>query len=183
MVAGSLYYIRDTIAGKTKPNLVSWSMWALAPLIGVAAAWASDADVWATVRIFLAGFLPLLVVLVALFNRQSYWKLTVFDLLCGVFSSIALIFWVLADSPRTAILLAAIGDGFAALPTVIKVWRFPQTETRVTYLASAVSALLVVPSIPVWNIENAAFTIYLIVNNTLLLLLLYRHKLGLGRAA
>lgn len=78
-VAGCYAYIRDTIAGRTKPNLVSWFLWALAPLIGVAAALSSDADVWATVRVFFAGFLPLIVFLVSLFNRHSYWKVTRLD--------------------------------------------------------------------------------------------------------
>ena len=30
--AGASVYIRDTLVGKTKPNRVSWSMWALSPL-------------------------------------------------------------------------------------------------------------------------------------------------------
>ena len=175
-VGGAYAYIRDTIAGKTKPNRVSWSMWALAPLIGTGAAWSSNADIWATVRIFLAGFVPLLVVLSSFANRQSYWKMTTFDVLCGVLSLTALLFWAVADSPRTAIVLAASGDGLAALPTVIKAWRYPETETGLTYVASFISVVLVIPSIPVWNIENSAFQIYLLLVNTLLLVAVYRKK-------
>ncbi len=176
-VGGAYAYIRDTIAGKTKPNRVSWSMWALAPLIGTGAAWSSNADIWATVLTFLAGFLPLLVVLSSFANRQSYWKMTTCDVLCGVLSLSALLFWTIADSPRAAIVLAASGDCLAALPTVIKAWRYPETETGVTYLASFVSVVLVIPSIPVWNIENSAFQIYLLLVNTLLLVAVYRKKL------
>ena len=175
-VGGAYAYIRDTIAGKTKPNRVSWSMCALAPLIRTGAAWSSNADIWATVRIFLAGFVPLLVVLSSFANRQSYWKMTTFDVLCGVLSLTALFFWAIADSPRTAIVLSASGDGLAALPTVIKAWRYPETETGFTYLASFISVVLVIPSIPVWNIENSAFQIYLLLVNTLLLVAVYRKK-------
>lgn len=177
-IGGSCAYIRDTMSGKTKPNLVSWSMWALAPLIGAGAALSSDADFWASVRIFLAGFLPMLVFLASFTNRQSYWKLTTFDLLCGALSVAALIFWGLADSPRMAILLAASGDGLASLPTVIKAWKYPETETGVTYIASFVSVILVVPSIPEWDIENSAFQVYLLIANALLLIAVYRKKLS-----
>jgi hypothetical protein len=69
--------------------------------------------------------------------------------LCGVLSLTALFFWAIADSPRTAIVLSASGDGLAALPTVIKAWRYPETETGFTYLASFISVVLVIPSIPV----------------------------------
>lgn len=178
-IAGSVAYIRDTLAGRSKPNLVSWSMWALAPLIGTAAALSIHADLWATVRIFLAGFLPLLVLVTSFFNRQSYWKLGKFDLACGICALGALLVWGFVASPRIAILLAAIGDGFASLPTIRKAWWYPETETGITYIASFVSVILIIPSIPIWNIENSAFQIYLLTANTLLLLSVYRKRLGL----
>lgn len=176
-IFGAYAYIRDTLNGKTKPNKVSWSMWALAPLIGTAAALHAGADFWATVRIFLAGFLPLLVFLASFINKQSYWKLTMFDALCGIMSFLAIIVWIAIDSPRGAILLAAIGDGFAALPTIMKAWLFPETETGATYIASFVSVMLVLPSIPVWNIENSAFQIYLMIVSTSVLFAIYRKKI------
>lgn len=176
-VMGAYAYIRDTVAGRTKPNRVSWSMWALAPLIGTAAAIASNADLWAVVRIFLAGFLPLLVLIATFCNPQSYWRLTAFDITCGVFSLIALAVWGAADSPRTAILLAALADGFACIPTIIKAWKYPETETGVAYIASFVSVVLVIPSIPIWNIENSAFQVYLLIANAVLLFCVYRKKL------
>ena len=181
-IGGAAVYIRDTITGETRPNLVSWSMWALAPLIGTAAAFASGADIWATVRIFLAGFLPLLVVIASFFNKNSFWRPTIFDLACGVFSLLALVVWGLTDSPKVAILLAAIGDGFAAMPTIVKAWKFPETETGAVYIASLVSVILVIPSIPTWNIENSAFQIYLLVVNVILVAAVYRKKLSFGKS-
>ncbi len=176
-IGGSAAYIRDTVKGKSKPNRVSWSMWALMPLIGTAAALSAHADVWATVRIFLAGFLPLLVLLFSFVNPQSYWKLTVFDVVCGICSASALIVWGSIGSPRLAILLAAIGDGFASLPTIRKAWWYPETETGITYIASFVAVLLIIPSTPQWNIQNAAFQVYLLIIDTLLLFIVYRKRL------
>ncbi len=174
---GSWAYIRDTISGKTRPNRLSWTMWAIAPLIGTGAALYAQADPWTTVRIFLAGFIPLLIVLFSFFNRKSYWKLGVFDFICGAFSLVALVAWLLADSPRFAILLAAIGDGFAALPTIRKAWINPETETGLTYITSLISVVLVLPSIPVWNVENASFQVYLLIVNTVLILAVYRKQI------
>lgn len=175
-IAGATAYIRDTLAGRTKPNRVSWSMWALAPMIGAAAALSSGADIWATIRTFLAGFMPLLVFVASFVNKQSYWKLSFFDLACGTLSLLALVVWVTVDSPRLAILLAATGDGFASVPTIIKAWKYPETETGVTYVASTLSVLLVLPSIPQWNIENSSFQVYLLIVNALLLFSVYRRR-------
>ena len=179
-IAGSVAYIRDTISGKTKPNRVTWSMWALAPLIGTAAALYAEADIWATSRIFLAGFLPLIVFSASFVNPKSYWKLTTFDLLCGACSVLALLLWIGIDSPRLAILFAALGDGFAAVPTIRKAWKNPETETGLTYLAGFIAVVLIIPSIPKWDIENSAFQIYLLIANSFLLFSVYRKRLRFG---
>ncbi len=176
---GGVAYIRDTLAGKSKPNRVTWGLWGFAPMIATFAALSAHADVWATVRIFMSGFGPLLIFLASFVNKQSYWKLSKFDILCGVFSLIALAAWGLANSPVLAILFAAIADGFATLPTLIKGWKYPETETRFTFWMGFVAAIIVLPAIPVWNIENSAFQIYLLAANTFLLLAVYRKQLGL----
>jgi len=178
---GASFYIRDTLAGKTKPNRVTWFMWGTAPLIGTAAAIASGADGWAVVRVFLAGFMPLVIFLASFVNPNSYWRLEKFDLGCGALSIAALIIWAAADSPRSAIVLAAAGDGFAAIPTLTKAWRYPETETGAMFIGSFLSSILAMPSIPEWTIENAAFTLYLASASALMLVAVYRKRLGFRR--
>ena len=177
-IGGASAYIRDTVKGITKPNRVSWSMWALAPLVGASTAISAQADFWATARIFLAGLLPLIIFLASFANSKSYCKLTPFDIACGAFSFLALLAWLGVNSPITAILLAATGDGLASLPTIKKAWLYPETETKITYIASFVSLILIIPSIPVWNIENAAFQTYLLIANALLLIAVYRKNIS-----
>lgn len=175
IVAASAY-LRDTLKGKTKPNRISWFLWALLPLIATAAALRADADIWATIRVFLAGFLPLIIFLASFWNKQSYWRLTFFDWLCGGFAFLAIAVWLILDSPRITILFAVIGDSFAALPTFIKAWKYPKTETGITYVINLIAAFLVIPSIPIWNIENSAFQIYLLITNLILIISIYRNK-------
>lgn len=178
-LTGGYEYIHDTIYGHTRPNLVTWSLWALALLIGVFAALSAHADPWVLSRTFLAGFIPLMVVVAALTHPHKIWKVTTFDVLCGLFSILALVVWLGANSPVVAVALAALADLFAALPTITKAWKFPGTETGKTFLASMIAVLLVLPAIPVWNIQNVAFPAYLVVTNSLLLIAIYGKRLGL----
>lgn len=173
-LTGSVAYIRDIFLGKSKPNLVTWGLWAFAPLIATGAALSAHADAWATVRIFMSGFGPLLVFLFGLFVPQKHWQLSMFDYLCGGLSIIALVAWLGADEPLTAILLAAIADLLASLPTLVKAWKYPKTETIYTYFIGLFTASLVIPSIPIWNIENSAFQMYLLVVNTTLFMIVLR---------
>lgn len=173
-LTGTVAYIHDMFRGKTKPNLVTWGLWALAPLIATGAALSADADGWSTVRIFMSGFGPLLVFIFAFIARQSYWKLSKFDYICGALSIVALVVWLGAKSPITAILIAALADLLATLPTLIKTWKYPETETLYTYFIGLFTATIVIPAIPVWNIENSAFQIYLLIANVLLFALVLR---------
>ena len=176
-LCGSIAYIRNTIKGKSKPNRVSWLMWSIAPLIGTGAALAAGADIWGTTRIFLSGFIPFTVLIVSFFNPRSYWKLNKFDFTCGIFSLLAILIWSIAGSPVVAILFAAIGDGFACLPTIFKAWKYPETETGLTFIAGFFATLIIFPSIPVWNIQNSAFQIYLLLANTIIAFSIYRKKI------
>jgi hypothetical protein len=173
-MSGAIAYIRDMIKGKSKPNLVTWGLWAFVPLVAIGAAVSASADLWSTVRIFMSGFSPLLVFCAAFIISQSYWKLSLFDYLCGALSVVALCAWLIADLPVLAILLAAIADLFASFPTFVKAWKYPETETLYTYFVGLFTASIIIPAIPVWNIENSAFQIYLFVANVVLFLLVFR---------
>lgn len=175
-LVGGYAYVRDTLKGETKPNRISWGMWALAPLVGTAAAVGAGADLWTVVRIFLAGFVPLLVFISSFFNKDAYWELNRFDVTCGALSLLALMVWGFAGSPEMAILLAAAGDGFAVIPTARKAWKYPETETSTVYFTGLISTLIILPSIPVWNIANSSFQIYLLLSNTIILIAIYRKR-------
>ena len=178
---GGYAYFRDTLAGRTKPNRVSWFLWALAPLVSFSAAFSVDADIWASVRVLVGGVVPAVIFLGSFVNRKSYWKLTWFDWFCGGLSLTALLFWQLASSPLIAVLLATAANTFASIPTFIKVWNFPITETRLIFINSFLSAVLIIPAIPVWNIANSAFQIGLMLTTGAFLLAIYRKALGIKK--
>lgn len=175
--SGAYVYVHDTLRGTTKPNRVSYAMFALAPLIGTAAALSAHADLWVTVRTFIGGFVPLVVLIVSFINPNSYWKLTLFDFICGVFSVVALILWLVIDQPAIAVLFAALADGFATIPTIKKSWTNPETESGFSYLMYMLSTLIILPAIPVWNLQNSAFQIYLLMANIIILFAIYRKRI------
>ena len=181
MVWGAYDYLRDTLAGKTKPNRVSWSLWALAPLISLGAAFDADADVWASIRVLVGGVVPAVIFLASFINKNSYWRLGRFDWFCGGLSLAALVFWQLADSPLVAVLLATAANTLATVPTFVKAWNYPETESRLIFITSFISAILIIPAIPVWTIANSAFQIGLMLTTGALLVAIYRKDFGIRR--
>ena len=176
-LSGAYAYIRDMLRGKSKPNLITWGLWFIAPLIATGAALSAHADYWVTVRTFTSGFGPLLIFGTAFFIPKSYWKLHPLDFICGALSVIALTVWLLANSPIIAILLVTISDLLATIPTLIKAWKYPETETSYTYVVGIFTATIIIPAIPTWTIENAAFQVYLMIANTTLCFVVLRKYL------
>ena len=173
---GIANYIRQTLLGQTKPNRVTWFMWALAPLIATPAA-ISDGVTWAAIPVFMSGFGPLLVFISSFFNKNSYWKSTKFDYLCGLFSVLAFILWAITKNPNIAIIFAIASDGTAALPTIIKLWKHPETENISAFIGGTFSALTSFFAIQIWTFSSIGFPIYLISVNLIMIIAFYKNKL------
>ena len=174
---GSYNYIRDTIKGTTRPSIVSQSLWSIAPLIGAGAAISSGAGFLTTVRIFMAGLTPLVILLATFANRNGYWRTTKFDYFCGLFSIIAIVLWLVIDLPIYAIIFAVIADLFASIPTIKKSITNPESETGIDYIMSILSVLIIIPTIKTFDIQNTAFQIYMVCVNLIIVFSIYRNKI------
>ena len=61
-LVGAFFYIRQMVRGTTRPNLVSWTIWSLAPLIGAWLDWKAGGG-FSVLPVFMAGFNSILVVI------------------------------------------------------------------------------------------------------------------------
>lgn len=172
-LVASTHYAYETIKGRTKPNRVTWFLWATAPLIATAAALSTGSKI-SSLPVFMAGFGPLIVFAASFVNKKSYWKLERFDYFCGLFSVLALLFWYLSKNPNIAILFSILSDGLAAVPTIRKSWVNPETETLSPYLVTAVSSALALFSVRSWEFSEWAFPAYLVFICTLFTLIILR---------
>lgn len=174
-VAGSSAYAWDTLKGKTKPNRVTWFLWALAPFIGTLAA-VTQGVTWAALPVFAAGFCPFMIFIASFIGRQGTWKLGRLDWICGGLSLLALALWLLTRNPNVAIIFAILSDAIAALPTYRKCWTNPETETIWAYAGGVVSALSSFLAVKEWTFPETAFPLYLTVLCLSLSLLVLRKK-------
>ena len=181
--AGAMGYLAATLKGEVKPNRVSFLLWSVAPLIAFAAQLRQGVGI-ESLMTFATGFLPFLVFVATFFNRRSVWNLTFFDVSCGVLSVVGLILWKLTRVGNVAIALSIVADGFAAVPTVVKAFRHPNTEVAWPWLATSVGVLLTILTIDHLTFANAAFIVYILVLNVLIYMLVrFRFGAGAGSAA
>ena len=177
---GGFYYLYETITGKAKPNRVTWLLWGLFPMIIFIAQRVQGVEglSWVT---FAAGFTPFLILLASFLNKKAYWKTEPKDYYLMAAAVVGIVLWLLTDNPNLAILFALAADLFAGLPTVIKAYKHPATESWIAYGISAVGFGLSILSIQTFSFESAAFVIYLFIINGLLAYFASRKKISTSK--
>ena len=175
-LTGQISYIVSIFRGRTKPNLVSWFIWMLAPLIGFFFIVKAGAS-FSALPIFMGGFGPFLVILFSIFIKNGYWKINTFDLYCGALALLALIFYVATHSLGISILFAMLADFLAAIPTMVKSWKFPETENSLIYFFAMTSSILGLLTIKNWSFSIAIFNISFVIQCVTILFCIYRKKI------
>lgn len=174
---GSISYIWSIIYGKTRPNIITWMFWSIAPLVGVFINYKSGIPIPLLLSTFIAGFSPLLVVIASLVKNNSYWKITKFDIFCGIFSSLAMVLWVTTHNSILSLSFAILADLVAGIPTLIKSWSHSDSESHGPYSMGIINQIITFLIIKDFSYLNIAFPIYFILMNGSIILGIYRNKL------
>ena len=159
---GSLGYAYLTIKGRVKPNRVTFSLWALAPLVAFGAQIGKGVGLQSLMT-FMVGFGPLLVLIASFMNKKAYWRLKRFDYVCGALSLFGLGLWLITGEGNLAIAFAILADGLAALPTVYKSYIAPQTENWLLYFLAVLSAGITLLTIDKWTFAYWSFPAYILI--------------------
>ena len=174
--AGSVAYLISTVRGKVKPNKVSFLLWSLAPMIAFFAQIKQGVGMAALMTLS-TGFLPFTVFIASFVNKKAEWKITRFDILCGILSLIGLVLWLITKVGNVAIFFSIVADGLAAIPTIMKAYKYPDTEIAWPWIATVIGVILTLLTLPAFTFANSGFILYILVLNTIIYVLV-QFRLG-----
>lgn len=153
-------YIRDTLAGRTKPHRASWLIWSVLAAIAFASnlsdgihlsLWFIGAQAVPTMSIFLLS--------IPLGHGDYFSPRNKAILACA---ALGVMLWVVLDTPAYALGITIIISTIGAIPTVIKSYTSPQSETLVTWVLCMLSSLCAVISILDGSAFVVAYPLYLL---------------------
>lgn len=165
--AGGVRYLVEVLRGRVQPNRVTWFLWALAPLVAFAGQLSEGVGIQALTT-FIVGFVPLVIFLASFANRQAAWQLTGLDWTCGALSLAGLALWAATREGTVAIVFAMVADGLAAVPTLVKAYREPESENDAVFVLGVANAAIGLLATHTWTFEHAGFPAYLLLLNALL---------------
>jgi hypothetical protein len=174
---GGIKYIIATVQGRVRPNRVTWFMWALAPLIAFGAELDKGVGLPALMT-FIVGFNPLMIFLASFVNNKSYWELTAFDFICGVLSLAGLVLWLISREGNYAIVFSIMADALAAIPTLVKSYKHPESENALIFAMGGINAIFALLTIKHWTFAGWGFPLYILLINIVFVLFIH-FRLGL----
>lgn len=170
-VAGSISYAITVIKGNTKPNRVTWLLWAVIPMVAFFAQIDEGVGL-VSLMTFMAGFGPLIVLMASFLNKEASWKISKLDITCGSLSVIAIALWIYTGSGNLAIGLTIGADLLAAVPTIHKSFVYPETEHTSAFRNAMFGAVIALLIIDDWNFANYSFALYIFIITSILYLLI-----------
>ncbi len=175
VVVAVIPYLRDIVRGEARPNVVSWSLWTVVVTITALAQVSAGAS-WSFL-ILLGSLLACLAVLSLCFLGYGYRKFETADAICFLLACLALLFWWMTANPVVAIFFAIAADAIAYVPTYVKVYREPESESYFYWSALVAADVLGFISVFGGTPANTLFPLsYGLLNSAVLIVAFFRTR-------
>lgn len=176
-LVGAIIYAYTVVKGETRPNRVTWLILSFAPLLAFAAMIAQSVSFKESVFTLETGISPLIIFISTFFAKQPKWKVSIFDITCGALSIVGFVLWIILQEGNVAIVFAIAADGLAFLPTLVKAFRYPESESPWAFMIGAVAAVIALAILSTYDVKHLAFPLYILSADILATLFIY-FKLG-----
>lgn len=173
-----LPYMRDVMAGRVKPARASRIMFVLLMVVALLQQRAAGSGWTLAVT---AGELAGSVALLGVSIKRGIGGLGKLDMWCYALLALSMDLWLITNNASLALHLTVLADLIAFMPTLVKTWRMPSSETPLFYVMGVVAPVLNVIGGGNYSYVVILFPLYLTAANLVELLLIYRRQvLSLG---
>ncbi len=163
-----LYYI-SILRGKTIPNRATWLILTIVGIIIASSYYSVGAreTIWVAVSYVLGPFITFLL---SIKYGEGGWNN--FDKHCLIISGVSIIIWLLSGSAIITLLINIFIDFLGILPTLKKSYLRPYSEELTPWTVTFIASLLNIVAIREWIFSIYIYPIYMLVFNTLIMLLI-----------
>lgn len=158
LAAGALAVVA-IVQGKSRPNRVTWLVWAIAGWIAFSVQFLQGVLLPAVLTAVVAGIPTAILITSLLTGRGTWWESRV-DQACLVLTLALIPLWLTLGTGDLGIALSITVHALAAIPTVAKVWRAPSSEPGVPYTAGMFNAVVTLLTLPMLTFATAGFAVY-----------------------
>jgi len=161
---GYVPYIIDIVQRKVKPQRVSWGIWAILSNIMFANQLLNGGgwSVW-----FFGSTALLVTVIFFLSLSRGVGGSSKMDKIILIAAAVLLVYWLTVTNTRVSTILALVIDAAAVAPSILKAYRYPETESYPQWVMASLGGLFSLFAITKVDYILYLFPLYIIVVNGL----------------
>lgn len=172
LLVGCIPYLRDIHKNNAQPHVLSWMGWGFITALG-AFAMLADGSGWNVAILFTNTFVCFLVAIYSAIRHNGVWSTTVFDYIFFGIGILGLILWKILDLPIVALVCAIIADFSFGIPTIIKTFKNPESETWFPWFMSMMAGLFSLLAIHAFTFHEVGYPLYLFLFDAIVLLITF----------
>lgn len=172
---GYVSFIRSTLNGSMKPNSATWIVWFFQD--GLMAASALAAGIGPSAVMPVVWFLGAAAMLPLSLKYGSKEPFTALEKTCLALSGLGILLWAATGSPLTALVASVTTVNIGGIPTVLKAWREPASESLVGWLLMLGATASVSLAVQTWTFESGFVPVTVGLFQTTIVLPLLSHAL------
>ncbi len=162
---GYIPYIKDIAAHKVKPHRVTWGIWTILTTI-VFANQVLNGGGWSA---WFFGSTAILVTLTFVLSiRNGRGGMSRLDKAIVAAAALLFVYWLMVHDTHTSTILALCIDAVAAVPTVVKAYKHPDTESYPQWVMAAIAGVFSLLAIAKADFILAVYPLYVILMNSLI---------------
>jgi len=157
---GLIPYLRDIKNEKAHPHILSWTGWGFITGLG---AWAmlSEGFTWGVLLVGANTVSCFIVAIYSNIKRVGVWQASIYDYSLFVLGCIGLILWQISSNPDLALVFVIIADLSFGIPTLIKIYKRPYSETIFPWTMAAASGFSGLLAVSYISFTEVAYPVYL----------------------
>lgn len=173
ILIGGIPYINDIFKRRVKPHILSWLGWSFITAIGAFAMFA-EGSTWTVALIFANTVMCLIIAFSAMTTKTGIWSTGVQDYIFFGAGLLGIALWQILDMPILALVFAILADLAFGIPTIIKTYKDPTTETPFPWAMSVVAGIFGILAIQHFVFYDAAYPVYLFIFDIIVFLLILK---------
>ena len=161
-IIGYIPYTRDILRAKARPHPITWGIWTI--LVSISAVnQVKNGGGYTSFFIISSAVLVAMVFLLSL--RYGAKGITLLDKVCLTLALLLLAYWLTLHETRISTAIAITIDAIGAIPTVIKTYRFPATETYPEWILAGIGGFLTIFAVPRLDWALLIYPVYVFLMN------------------
>ncbi len=168
---GALPYLYSIIRKETKPSRTTWFIWSAVSIILFLTYYLSGARE----TLWQPGIAVLFNLIFAILSlKYGVGGTSKLDIFCFVGAAVSLILWFFTRNPIVGMTIIVIVAIIGSIPTILKAYKNPESEDKITWLLWSAGAILNLFAIKSWTYAIIFYPIQAAVILTLIFVLLMR---------